>query len=231
MESFRNTKPLDGCKICKCKSTTSRFDASFCDETPSNDFLVKRAANRGEIKKNKSLQGFFSALALISGRNEERNMYRINYYILLVSFLLLFAGVLRSPIVALGAVLTTFATACINDSFAMFVNEKVLRCARRIYPPLAAKMRAPLTPGGRARPSKGTIHICGKERSHVVAMLLSVSVLSWFLSAQIKILGLTVCLLMTVVLAHASFRMPNLKARLNTFREEFRAVWRSYSDI
>ncbi|MCO5582406.1 hypothetical protein L7F22_036300 [Adiantum nelumboides] len=158
-------------------------------------------------------------------------VYRINYYILLVSFLLLFAGALRSPIAALGAVLTTFATACINDSFAMFVNEKVLRCARRIYPPLAAKMRAPLTSGGRARPSKGTIHICGKERSHVVAVLLSVSVLSWFLSAQIRILGLTICLVMTVVLVHASFRIPNLKARLNTFREEFRAVWRSYSDI
>ena len=29
---------------------------------------------------------------------------------------------------------------------------------------------------------------------------------------------------------HASFRTPNLKARLNSFREEFRAVWRGYSD-
>lgn len=30
---------------------------------------------------------------------------------------------------------------------------------------------------------------------------------------------------------HASFRTPNLKARLNTFREEFRAVWRNYSEL
>ncbi|CAL4946587.1 unnamed protein product [Urochloa decumbens] len=32
-------------------------------------------------------------------------------------------------------------------------------------------------------------------------------------------------------LLHASFRTPNLKARLNTFREEFRAVWRNYSEL
>lgn len=32
-------------------------------------------------------------------------------------------------------------------------------------------------------------------------------------------------------LIHASLRTPNLKARLNTFREEFRAVWRNYSEL
>ena len=30
---------------------------------------------------------------------------------------------------------------------------------------------------------------------------------------------------------HATFRSPNLKARLNSYREEFRAVWRGYSDV
>ncbi|KAI3919301.1 hypothetical protein MKW98_030437 [Papaver atlanticum] len=30
---------------------------------------------------------------------------------------------------------------------------------------------------------------------------------------------------------HASFQTPNLKARLNTFREEFRAVWRNYREM
>lgn len=158
-------------------------------------------------------------------------VYRINYYLLEVLSLLLLTGTLRSPVAVLGVVLASFAAACINDSFAMFVNEKVLRCARRIYPPLAAKMRAPPTPGGRARPSKGTIYICAKERSYVVAGLLAVSLLSWFLSAWIKIISLAACVVMIVVVLHASFRNPNLKARLNTFREEFRAVWRSYSDI
>lgn len=33
-----------------------------------------------------------------------------------------------------------------------------------------------------------------------------------------------------VVFAHASFRTPNLKARLNSFREEFRKVWSEYSE-
>jgi hypothetical protein len=35
----------------------------------------------------------------------------------------------------------------------------------------------------------------------------------------------------TATVLHASFRTPNLKARLNTFREEFRAVWRNYSEL
>ena len=29
---------------------------------------------------------------------------------------------------------------------------------------------------------------------------------------------------------HASARSPNLKARLSSYREEFRAVWRGYSE-
>ncbi|KAM0851668.1 hypothetical protein ACQ4PT_052273 [Festuca glaucescens] len=41
--------------------------------------------------------------------------------------------------------------------------------------------------------------------------------------------ALLIALLATVL--HASFRTPNLKARLNTFREEFRAVWRNYSEL
>jgi PRA1 family protein 3 len=40
--------------------------------------------------------------------------------------------------------------------------------------------------------------------------------------------GLFFC---TATVLHASFRKPNLKARLNTFREEFRAVWRNYSEL
>lgn len=35
----------------------------------------------------------------------------------------------------------------------------------------------------------------------------------------------------SATILHASVRTPNLKARLNTFREEFRAVWRNYSDL
>lgn len=158
-------------------------------------------------------------------------VYRVNYYLLLVSLLLLCTGALRSPIAVLGVVLSSFAAACLNDSFAMSLNEKILRTVRRIYPPLAAKLRAPPTPGGRGRPSKGTIYICGKDRSFVSLGLLSVSVLSWFLSGFMKIISVTTFLVFIVFVLHASLRTPNLKARLNTFREEFRAAWRSHSDI
>lgn len=37
--------------------------------------------------------------------------------------------------------------------------------------------------------------------------------------------------LYVATLLHGTFRTPNLKARLNTFREEFRAVWRNYSEL
>lgn len=37
--------------------------------------------------------------------------------------------------------------------------------------------------------------------------------------------------ILAATILHASFRTPNLKARLNTFREEFRAVWRNYSEL
>lgn len=43
------------------------------------------------------------------------------------------------------------------------------------------------------------------------------------------ILFLLFCVTATIL--HATLRTPNLKARLNTFREEFRAVWRNYSEI
>ncbi|KAH7423250.1 hypothetical protein KP509_12G046500 [Ceratopteris richardii] len=158
-------------------------------------------------------------------------VYRINYFFILVCFLLLFTGAVRSSVAFLGTILMVLAITCINDSFAMSVNEKVLKCARRIYPPLAAKLRATPTSAGRAGPSKGTLHICGKERTHVVLGMVSVSVLSWLITGLIKTLSFGVCLIFIGILLHATFRVPNLKARLNTFREEFRAIWRSYSDI
>ena len=35
----------------------------------------------------------------------------------------------------------------------------------------------------------------------------------------------------TGIILHSSLRTPNLKARLNTFREEFRAVWKRYGEF
>ncbi|KAI8560594.1 hypothetical protein RHMOL_Rhmol04G0270100 [Rhododendron molle] len=43
---------------------------------------------------------------------------------------------------------------------------------------------------------------------------------SWYVTPSLR-----------ATILHATLRTPNLKARLNTFREEFRAVWRNYSEL
>ncbi|KAJ8624236.1 hypothetical protein MRB53_032766 [Persea americana] len=117
-------------------------------------------------------------------------------------------GFLRRPLAIVAALLTAISIAFLNDSFAVTFNEKVTRTVRQFSPHLAAKMRPPITPVIRGRPSaKRAIHICGRPRWMFVSIFAAATIL------------------------HASFRTPNLKARLNTFREEFRAVWRNYSEL
>uniref|UniRef100_A0A804Q1F4 PRA1 family protein n=1 Tax=Zea mays TaxID=4577 RepID=A0A804Q1F4_MAIZE len=135
--------------------------------------------------------------------------YRTNYFILIM--FILGMGFLWKPVAILAAFMTGLSIAFLNDSFAVTFNEKVTRTVRQFSPHLAAKMRPPIT------------------------------VFVIFFSAVSCILWLTSCSLLTVLWAllialfatvlHASFRTPNLKARLNTFREEFRAVWRNYSEL
>ncbi|KAH8506076.1 hypothetical protein H0E87_013058 [Populus deltoides] len=119
-----------------------------------------------------------------------------------------------------------------NDSFAGTFSEKVTRTVRQFSPHLAAKMRPPLTPVIRGRPSaKRAIYICGRPRWFFVMIFSFVSFTLWYVSCGLMTVlwALAIGLLATIL--HASFRTPNLKARLNTFREEFRAVWRNYRII
>lgn len=156
--------------------------------------------------------------------------YRTNYFIMII-FILGF-GFLWRPLSIFAAMLTALTIAFLNDSFAVTFSEKVTRTVRRFSPHLAARMRPPLTPVIRGRPSsKRSIHICGRPRWLFVSLFSAASVILWFVSCGLLIFlwAITVGLLATVL--HASFRTPNLKARLNTFREEFRAVWRNYSDL
>nr|KJB11200.1 hypothetical protein B456_001G247100 [Gossypium raimondii] len=89
--------------------------------------------------------------------------YRTNYFILIV--LIVGLGFLRRPVAVLAAILTALSIAFLNDSFAGTFSEKVTRTVRQFSPHLAAKMRPPLTPVIRGRPSsKRTIHICGRPR-------------------------------------------------------------------
>ncbi|KAK4262907.1 hypothetical protein QN277_028400 [Acacia crassicarpa] len=62
-------------------------------------------------------------------------------------------------------------------------------------------------------------------------ILLFIITIFWLISAGLLTVlwALAIGLLATIL--HASFRTPNLKARLNTFREEFSAVWRNYSEL
>ncbi|CAN1304024.1 PRA1 family protein A1 [Linum perenne] len=111
-------------------------------------------------------------------------------------------------------------------------SEKVTRTVRQFSPHLAAKMRPPLTPVIRGRRSaKRPIYICGRPRWMFVAAFSFVSFLFWYVSGALLILSWALAVGLLGTVTHASFRTPNLKARLNTFREEFRAVWRNYNDL
>ncbi|XP_022870925.1 PRA1 family protein A1-like isoform X2 [Olea europaea var. sylvestris] len=119
-----------------------------------------------------------------------------------------------------------------KQSFAGIFSEKVTRTVRQFSPHLAAKMRPPLRPVIRGRPSsKRAIYICGQPRWVFVLVFSTVSFILWFVSCALLTVLLALAIGLLATIAHASFRVPNLKARLNTFREEFRTVWRNYSEL
>ncbi|KAK3406925.1 PRA1 family protein A1 [Eucalyptus grandis] len=156
--------------------------------------------------------------------------YRTNYFIMIVVILAL--GFLRRPLAIIAALLTTLSIAFLNDSFAGTFSEKVTRSVRQFSPHLAAKMRPSLTPVIRGRPSaKRTVHVCGQPRWVFVLIFSSASLVLWYLSCGLLTVLWALLIGLSATLLHASFRTPNLKARLNTFREEFRAVWRNYSEL
>ncbi|KAH7678166.1 Prenylated rab acceptor PRA1 protein [Dioscorea alata] len=89
--------------------------------------------------------------------------YRTNYFIMII-FVLGIAFVTK-PLAIVAALLTGLSIAFLNDSFAVTFNEKVTRTVRQFSPHLAAKLRPPITPVLRGRPStKRAIHICGQPR-------------------------------------------------------------------
>ncbi|KAJ6798762.1 PRA1 family protein A1-like [Iris pallida] len=156
--------------------------------------------------------------------------YRTNYFIMIIFFLGM--GFLRKPLAIVAAVLTGLSIAFLNDSFAVTFNEKVTRRVRQYSPRIAAKMRPPITPVIRGRSStKRSIHICGRPRWVFVMIFSAASCILWFTSCNLLTVLWALMISLLATLLHASFRTPNLKARLNTFREEFRAVWRNYSEL
>uniref|UniRef100_A0A2P2LMY1 PRA1 family protein n=2 Tax=Rhizophora mucronata TaxID=61149 RepID=A0A2P2LMY1_RHIMU len=156
--------------------------------------------------------------------------YRANYFIMIV--LILGLGFLRRPLGIVAALLTALTVSFLNDSFAGTFSEKATRTVRQFSPHLAAKMRPPLTPVIRGRPSaKRTIHVCGQPRWVFVMIFSCVSFILWYVSCGLLTVAWALAIGLLATVLHASFRTPNLKARLNTFREEFRAVWRNFSEL
>jgi membrane-bound metal-dependent hydrolase YbcI (DUF457 family) len=154
--------------------------------------------------------------------------YRTNYFILLT--LPLVIALLRRPLGLIAVIFAALSIGCLNDSFAAAVSERMTKAIRKISPPVAAKLRPPVSTAARGRPLKGTVYICGKDRRFFVVGLMAVSILLWFLASAINLILVSLPLGILSIVLHASLRTPNLKARLNSFREEFRAVWRGYSD-
>lgn len=155
--------------------------------------------------------------------------YRTNY--LFIIFLILFFSFLRKPTALLAAITSILAVSCLNDSFALALSERLTRSIRRLSPPLAAKLRAPaVRTGVRGRPLRGQVYICGQDRRIVVALLMLVSTYLWYVRRGVYTVLFSLIISTGVIALHATFRSPNLKARLNSFREEFRAVWRGYTD-
>ncbi|KAG1371747.1 PRA1 family protein A1 [Cocos nucifera] len=156
--------------------------------------------------------------------------YRTNYFIMIVFILAI--GFLLRPLAILATILTGLSIAFLNDSFAVTFNEKVTRTVRQFSPHLAVKLRPPITPVLRGRPSaKRAIHICGRPRWVFVLVFSAASCILWLTSCRLLTVLWALLIGLLATLLHASFRTPNLKARLNTFREEFRAVWRNYSEL
>ncbi|XP_010920498.1 PRA1 family protein A1 isoform X2 [Elaeis guineensis] len=156
--------------------------------------------------------------------------YRTNYFIMIV--FILGIGFLFRPLAILATILTSLSIAFLNDSFAVTFNEKVTRTVRQFSPHVAAKLRPSITPVLRGRPAaKRAIHICGRPRWVFVLVFSAASCILWLTSCSLLTVLWVLLIGLLATLLHASFRTPNLKARLNTFREEFRAVWRNYSEL
>lgn len=155
--------------------------------------------------------------------------YRTNYFILIV--FALGVACLTRPMAILATVFTALIIGFLNDSFAATFSEKVTRTVRKFSPHLAAKLRPRHMPVIRGRSAKKSVYIFGQPRGVFVFLFSAASVILWFTSGSLLSVLWAFGIGLLVIFLHASVRTPNLKARLNTFREEFRAVWRNYSEL
>ena len=86
-------------------------------------------------------------------------------------------------------------------------------------------------PGGKAYAKSKTVYLLGQDRRVVVAALLALSFLMLLLTGAVGTIARTLALAGGSVLLHASLRSPNLKARLNSYNEEFRRATRARARV
>ena len=169
--------------------------------------------------------------ASLPSRRRAAYYYRVNYFCLVL--LCLVFSFFRNPLAFVAVGWAALTTLCLNDSFAHSASERVVRLARRVHPPLAAALRnpqAPTGPAGRPYARTKTVYLFGKDRRGVVAGMYAASSLLILWTGAVGTIARTLGLALGTVLLHATFRSPNLKARLNSYNEEFRAVWRGYAE-
>ena len=172
--------------------------------------------------------------------------YRVNYICLIL--LIFVVAILRRPTAFLAVAFAAFSLLCLNDSFAHTVrcaaapaapaapapprltppapsSDRAVRLSRKIHPPLSIFLRNPSAvapPGGKAYAKNKVVYLLGQDRRVVVAVLLALSFLMLLLTGAVGTVMRTLGLAGGLVLLHASLRSPNLKARLNSYNEEFR---------
>ncbi|KAF9676869.1 hypothetical protein SADUNF_Sadunf08G0048200 [Salix dunnii] len=175
---------------------------------PANEFFSKFAIPRSHSKWSSRLKC-------------NLYYYRTNYFILIL--LILGVACILRPLAILATALSALSIAFLNDSFAATFSERVTRTVRKFSPHLAAKMRPPHMPVIRGRPSaKKSVHIFGQPRLLFVLLFPAASFVLWYVSGSLLYVSWALITGLLVFALHASFKTPNLKARLNTFREEFR---------
>ncbi|KAK9868558.1 hypothetical protein WJX84_009702 [Apatococcus fuscideae] len=155
--------------------------------------------------------------------------YRSTYALILCCALLIWLR--RSPPGLAAALLGFLGSLCLNNTFCSTLNGKIVKLIRMASPQLARRMAGGSNNNSLGAPQRrgpSSLRIGGVPRGILVGALGgSAAVIlrrshQWLPCLSGMLLGLI------LILVHASFRTPNLKTRLASARDEFRAVWRGY---
>lgn len=153
--------------------------------------------------------------------------YRSNYALgLCVGFVYSFY---RNPYALVTLSLGVAAILCANDNFAMAANDRMMRLIRKASPSLAVKLRSMARPAGPGRIPDRQIYICGFRRKTACAALAASSAVLCYLTSAVTTLLWAILWWVGSTVLHASLRTQNLKARMTSAGNDFRAAWAGYS--